>query len=75
MTDTGDSFTLGVVAGVQDPDAIRPMTVLSQVTRPAADGWGGYPKGDVDEIQAFAGTLRDRDVTGLGHETDPCLCS
>ncbi|MDO0935565.1 LamG domain-containing protein [Streptomyces sp. DG2A-72] len=163
--DTGDSFTLGVVASIQDADATRPMTVLSQagehteafklrydpstyawqlimperdeagapetvvsqVTMPSgssgqgtrlaivyddatdtvklyadghtnagataqlrngwtstgplqvgrartADGWGEYLKGDVDEVQAFAGALRDDDIIGLGHETEPCLC-
>ncbi|MEU8616360.1 LamG-like jellyroll fold domain-containing protein [Streptomyces sp. NPDC048623] len=30
LVDTSDSFTLGVVARVQDADATRPMTVLSQ---------------------------------------------
>ncbi|MER6620823.1 LamG domain-containing protein [Streptomyces sp. NPDC000931] len=165
VVDTGDSFTLGVVARIEEAEATRPMTVLSQagehtdafklrydpsafawqlvmperdeagapekvvsqVTRPdgssghgtqltvvyddatdtvklyadgytntgatahlrdgwtstgplqvgrarTADGWGEYLKGEVDELQAYAGALRDRDVIGLGHETDPCLC-
>ena len=38
------------------------------------DGWGEYLHGDVDEIQAYAGALRDGDVLGLGVGTDPCLC-
>ncbi|MET7610129.1 LamG domain-containing protein [Streptomyces seoulensis] len=38
------------------------------------DGWGEYLHGDVDEVQAYSGALRDRDVTGLGWTTDPCLC-
>ena len=38
------------------------------------DGWGEYLHGDVDELQAYAGALRDKDVIGLGHGTDPCLC-
>ncbi|WP_408646282.1 LamG domain-containing protein [Streptomyces jeddahensis] len=38
------------------------------------DGWGEYLRGDVDELQAYAGALRDRDVIGLGWGTDPCLC-
>ncbi|MGC3000133.1 LamG-like jellyroll fold domain-containing protein [Streptomyces sp. G35A] len=165
VVDTGDSFTLGVVARIKDADATRPMTVLSQagehtdafrlrydpskhawqlimperdeagapekvvsqVTQPegrsgygtqltvvyddatdtvklyadgytnteatahlrngwtstgplqvgrarTADGWGEYLKGDVDEVQAFAGALSDLDVGALGQETDPCLC-
>ncbi|MCX4533484.1 LamG domain-containing protein [Streptomyces sp. NBC_00841] len=39
-----------------------------------ADGWGEYLHGDVDEIQAYAGALRDKDILGLGRGTDPCLC-
>ncbi|MET8503453.1 LamG domain-containing protein [Streptomyces sp. NPDC004787] len=39
-----------------------------------AGGWGEYLKGDVDEIQAYEGALRDRDITSLGREIDPCLC-
>ncbi|MFD5323735.1 LamG domain-containing protein [Streptomyces sp. NPDC127092] len=39
-----------------------------------ADGWGEYLKGDVDEIQAYEGALQDGDITGLGGETEPCLC-
>ncbi|MGV9289619.1 LamG domain-containing protein [Streptomyces sp. NPDC003719] len=165
LVDTGDSFTLAVVARIDDADATRPMTVLSQagehtdafrlrydpsafawqlvmperdeagapekvvsqITRPSgaddfgtrlavvyddgtdtvklyadgytndgatarlphgwtstgslqvgragtAEGWGEYLKGDVDELQAYAGALRDRDVMALGHETEPCLC-
>jgi concanavalin A-like lectin/glucanase superfamily protein len=40
----------------------------------AGDGWGEYLHGDVDEIQAYAGALTDRDIIGLGFGTDPCLC-
>ncbi|MFC8505180.1 LamG domain-containing protein [Streptomyces sp. NPDC057411] len=40
-----------------------------------ADGWGEYLKGEVDEIQAYEGALRDGDVIGLGGESDPCLCA
>ncbi|WP_454369008.1 LamG domain-containing protein [Streptomyces albogriseolus] len=165
VVDTGDSFTLGVVARIEQDDATRPMTVLSQAgehtdafklryaparyawqlimperdeagapetvvaqvempdgangygTRLAvvyddatdtvklfadgytnadatahlrngwtssgplqvgrartADGFGEYLKGQVDEVQAYAGALRDDDVLGLGWESDPCLC-
>ncbi|MFF3559429.1 LamG-like jellyroll fold domain-containing protein [Streptomyces sp. NPDC002574] len=38
------------------------------------DGWGEYLHGDVDEVQAYSGALRDTDVFGLGGETNPCLC-
>ncbi|MET9585432.1 hypothetical protein ABZY10_20415 [Streptomyces sp. NPDC006539] len=40
----------------------------------AGDGWGEYLHGDVDEVQAYSGALRDDDVLGLGWSTDPCLC-
>jgi hypothetical protein len=38
------------------------------------DGWGEYLHGDVDEVQAYAGALRDEDILALGTGTDPCLC-
>ncbi|WRZ96070.1 LamG domain-containing protein [Streptomyces sp. NBC_01007] len=38
------------------------------------DGWGEYLHGDVDEVQAYSGALRDRDIQGLGQTTNPCLC-
>lgn len=165
VVDTGDSFTIGVVADIEDADATRPMTVLSQagehtdafklrydpathswqLVMPEKDeagapekvvawaagpgghsgngarlvivyddatdtvklyldgstnagatahvpngwkstgpfqvgrarsgaGWGEYFKGDVDEVEAFSGALRETDIGLLGHETDPCLC-
>ncbi|WP_431950066.1 LamG-like jellyroll fold domain-containing protein [Actinacidiphila sp. bgisy167] len=40
----------------------------------AGDGWGEYLHGDVDEVQAYAGALRDDDVLRLGSVADPCLC-
>ena len=40
----------------------------------SGDGWGEYLHGDVDEVQAYSGALRDGDIIGLGHSTDPCLC-
>ncbi|MFD3654040.1 LamG-like jellyroll fold domain-containing protein [Streptomyces sp. NPDC058620] len=40
----------------------------------AGDGWGEYLHGDVDEVQAYSGALRDEDVPGLGWGTEPCLC-
>ncbi|MGC5240753.1 hypothetical protein ACPXCH_13340 [Streptomyces albogriseolus] len=39
-----------------------------------ADGFGEYLKGQVDEVQAYAGAFEKDDVIGLGWETDPCLC-
>lgn len=39
-----------------------------------ADGWGEHLRGQVDELQAYAGAFKDEDVTGLGYESDPCLC-
>ncbi|MEU9290788.1 LamG domain-containing protein [Streptomyces sp. NPDC048275] len=38
------------------------------------EGWSEYLHGDVDEVQAYAGALRDADIGGLGWGTDPCLC-
>ncbi|WP_306956118.1 LamG domain-containing protein [Streptomyces sp. B4I13] len=38
------------------------------------NGWGEYLHGDVDEVQAYSGALKDDDVLGLGWGTDPCLC-
>jgi hypothetical protein len=38
------------------------------------DGWGEYLRGDVDEVQAYSGALRDADVLFLGWGTSPCLC-
>lgn len=40
----------------------------------SGDGWGEYLHGDVDEVQAYSGALRDGDIIGLGAGTDPCLC-
>ncbi|WP_413760597.1 LamG-like jellyroll fold domain-containing protein [Streptomyces sp. MMBL 11-3] len=48
----------------------RSRTVDSQ----NGPGWGEYLRGDVDEVQAYAGALRDDDISGLGWSTEPCLC-
>ncbi|MDX3072793.1 LamG domain-containing protein [Streptomyces sp. MI02-7b] len=37
------------------------------------DGWGEYLHGDVDELQAYSGALRDAQVVGLGTGFNPCL--
>ncbi|CAL9281203.1 hypothetical protein SUDANB25_00429 [Streptomyces sp. SudanB25_2051] len=52
-----------------------PSTGALQIGRAkAGDGWGEYLRGDVDEVQVFAGALRDRDIPALGTGSDPCLC-
>ncbi|MEV7148928.1 LamG-like jellyroll fold domain-containing protein [Streptomyces sp. NPDC093084] len=56
------------------PDGWHSTGALQIGRGKAGDGWGEYLHGDVDEIQAYAGALRDRDVMALGHTTDPCLC-
>ncbi|GGV77178.1 hypothetical protein GCM10015535_09880 [Streptomyces gelaticus] len=40
----------------------------------AGDGWGEYLHGDVDEVQAYSGALRDKYVPFLGKGTDFCPC-
>ncbi|WP_030042528.1 LamG domain-containing protein, partial [Streptomyces resistomycificus] len=37
------------------------------------DGWGEYLHGDVDEVQAYTGALKDERISGLGWGTDPCV--
>ncbi|MFC8460321.1 LamG-like jellyroll fold domain-containing protein [Streptomyces sp. NPDC057242] len=39
-----------------------------------ARGAGEYLRGDVDEVQAYSGALKDRDVVMLGRGGEPCLC-
>lgn len=57
------------------PDGLHSSGPLQIGRAKAGDGWGEYLRGDVDEVQAYAGALRDRDISGLGSGTDPCLCS
>uniref|UniRef100_UPI0031E139FB LamG domain-containing protein n=1 Tax=Streptomyces hawaiiensis TaxID=67305 RepID=UPI0031E139FB len=38
------------------------------------DGWGEYLHGDVDEVHAFSGALRDDDIPFLGSGVEPCFC-
>ncbi|MFJ9833310.1 LamG-like jellyroll fold domain-containing protein [Streptomyces sp. NPDC101169] len=66
---TGEAETAGFANGWHSGG---PLQVGRGLT---ADGWGEYLHGDVDEVQAFSGALRDGDVIGLGMGTDPCLCS
>lgn len=56
------------------PDGLRSSGALQIGRAKAGDGWGEYLRGDVDEVQAYAGALRDRDVLQLGQGTVPCLC-
>ncbi len=56
------------------PDG-RHSTGALQIGRArSGDGWGEYLHGDVDELQAYSGALRDTDIIGLGWSTDPCVC-
>ncbi|WP_406396367.1 LamG-like jellyroll fold domain-containing protein [Streptomyces sp. NBC_00887] len=56
------------------PDGWHSTGALQIGRAKAGDGWGEYLRGDVDEVQAYSGALRDRDVLGLGWDTNPCLC-
>ncbi|PWI12786.1 hypothetical protein DI272_00405 [Streptomyces sp. Act143] len=56
------------------PDGWHSTGALQIGRGKVADGWGEYLHGDVDEVQAYAGALRDQDIVGLGAETNPCLC-
>ncbi|MEU2181718.1 LamG domain-containing protein [Streptomyces thermolilacinus] len=64
----------GAGATASLPDGL-PSTGALQIGRAkTGDGWGEYLRGDVDEVQVYAGALRDRDIQALGTGTDPCLC-
>ncbi|MEU0783334.1 LamG domain-containing protein [Streptomyces sp. NPDC006173] len=56
------------------PDGWHSGGALQVGRATVGDGWGEYLHGDVDEIQAYSGALRDRDIGALGWITDPCLC-
>ncbi|MFD5058927.1 LamG-like jellyroll fold domain-containing protein [Streptomyces sp. NPDC058394] len=56
------------------PDGWHSTGALQIGRAKAGDGWGEYLHGDVDEVQAYSGVLRDMDVLGLGWGTDPCVC-
>ncbi|MGW1558460.1 LamG-like jellyroll fold domain-containing protein [Streptomyces sp. NPDC002144] len=52
-----------------------PSTGALQIGRAeVGHGWGEYLHGDVDEVQAYSGALRDKDIIALGRSTNPCLC-
>jgi hypothetical protein len=68
-----DGFTnAGATASL--PDGWHSTGALQIGRARVGDGWGEYLHGDVDEVQAYSGALRDSDVLGLGLGTDPCLC-
>ncbi len=56
------------------PDGWHSTGALQIGRAKVGDGWGEYLHGDVDEVQAYSGALRDRDILALGRSTDPCLC-
>lgn len=68
-----DGYT-NAAATAAFPNGLHSFGPLQVGRGHTADGWGEYLHGDVDEVQAYAGALRDRDIIGLGHGTDPCLC-
>ncbi|MFJ9579104.1 LamG-like jellyroll fold domain-containing protein [Streptomyces sp. NPDC101191] len=67
-----DSYT-DAGATVHLPNGWKSTGALTVGRGRTADGWGEYVKGDVDELQAYQGALKD--VLGMGWETDPCLCT
>ncbi|MFF0304495.1 LamG-like jellyroll fold domain-containing protein [Streptomyces sp. NPDC004562] len=56
------------------PDGLHSTGALQIGRGKVGDGWGEYLHGDVDEVQAYAGAVRDSDISSLGWETNPCLC-
>ncbi|MEU1510765.1 LamG domain-containing protein [Streptomyces sp. NPDC005811] len=68
-----DGYTNAGATGTL-PDGLHSTGALQIGRATAGDGWGEYLHGDVDEVQAYAGALRDEDVRGLGWGTNPCLC-
>ncbi|WP_405743181.1 LamG domain-containing protein [Streptomyces sp. NBC_00028] len=68
-----DGYT-SATATADLPDGWHSSGALQIGRGAVGDGWGEYLHGDVDEVQAYAGALRDDDVLSLGRETNPCLC-
>ncbi|MFJ8505679.1 LamG-like jellyroll fold domain-containing protein [Streptomyces avermitilis] len=68
-----DGFA-GTSATADFPDGWHSSGPLQVGRGHTADGWGEYLHGDVDEVQALSGALRDSDIPLLGWGTDPCLC-
>ncbi|WP_413753650.1 LamG domain-containing protein [Streptomyces sp. R-74717] len=74
-TDTIKLFLNGSIKATASLPHGRHSTGALQIGRAkAGDGWGEYLHGDVDEVQALSGALRDEHVPFLGTGTDPCLC-
>jgi hypothetical protein len=55
------------------PNGWRSSGALQIGRAQVGDGWGEYLHGDVDEVQAYAGALKDDRVGSLGWGTDPCV--
>ncbi|MFD3502827.1 LamG domain-containing protein [Streptomyces sp. NPDC058678] len=55
------------------PNGWRSSGALQIGRAQVGDGWGEYLHGDVDEVQAYAGALKDDRISGLGWGTDPCV--
>ncbi|MDQ1033788.1 hypothetical protein QFZ75_000204 [Streptomyces sp. V3I8] len=68
-----DGYTHAGATGTL-PDGWKSTGALQIGRSQAGDGWGEYLHGDVDEVQAYAGALRDGDIGGLGSGGGPCLC-
>jgi hypothetical protein len=64
----------GAQATASFPDGLPSSGALQIGRATSGDGWGEYLRGDVDEVQVYAGALRDRDIAALGSGTSPCLC-
>ncbi|MEE1811518.1 LamG-like jellyroll fold domain-containing protein [Streptomyces sp. BE133] len=74
-TDTVKLFLNGSIKATASlPHGLRSTGALQIGRAKAGDGWGEYLHGDVDEVQALSGALRDERVPFLGMATDPCLC-
>lgn len=76
--DGTDTITLfldsSVKATASLPHGLRSTGALQIGRARAGDGWGEYFHGDVDEVQAYSGALRERDVPFLGTGVDYCPC-
>ncbi|MET7596540.1 LamG domain-containing protein [Streptomyces sp. NPDC005481] len=55
------------------PDGWHSSGALQVGRSKAGDGWGEYLHGDVDEVQAFSGALKDDRIVALGTGTDVFL--
>ncbi|TXS78603.1 LamG domain-containing protein [Streptomyces sp. sk2.1] len=76
--DGADTITLFLDGSVKEtaslPHGLRSTGALQIGRAKAGDGWGEYLHGDVDEVQAYSGALRERDVPFLGTGVDYCPC-